>query len=70
MSFETLIHALSALKPQEQRRAAAFLVSLEDGRDGTYAEKLAEKIDQSASEFATLDELDKRLDLSGNGDRQ
>jgi hypothetical protein len=70
MSFETLIHELSALKPQEQRRAAAFLVSLEDGRDGTYAEKLAEKIDKSASEFATLDELDKRLGLSCNGDRQ
>lgn len=65
MSFETLINELSALKPQDQRRAAAFLVSLEDGRDGTYAEKLAEKISKPASEFATLDEMDKRLGLSG-----
>jgi len=70
MSFENLMHELSVLKPQEQRRAAAFLVSLEDGRDGTYAEKLAEKINKPASEFATLDEMDKRLGLSGNGDRQ
>jgi hypothetical protein len=65
VSFEALINELSALKPPEQRRAAAFLVSLEDGRDGTYAEKLAEKIAKPASEFATLDELDKRLGLSG-----
>jgi hypothetical protein len=65
VSFENLIHELSALKPQEQRRATAFLVSLEDGRDGTYAEKLAGKIDKPASQFATLDEMDKRLGLSG-----
>jgi hypothetical protein len=68
MSFEALMRELSALKPQEQRRAAAFLVSLEDGRDGTYAEVLAERIDKPAEKFASLEEMDRRL--SENDDHQ
>ena len=43
----------------------AFLVSLQDGGNGAYRKKLAGKIDKPASEFATLDELDQRLKISG-----
>jgi hypothetical protein len=57
---------LSALDANEQRQLTAFLVSLQDARDEAYRKKLAEKIDRSASEFATLKDLDRRLGLSGN----
>jgi hypothetical protein len=50
-----------------QRQLTAFLVSLQDARDDAYRRKLAEKIDQPASKFATLEELDRRLGLSQNG---
>lgn len=55
---------LSALNTDEQRQLTAFLVSLQDARDDAYRKKLAEKIDKPASEFATLEELDRRLNLS------
>ena len=55
---------LSALNRDEQRQLTAFLVSLQDSRDDAYRKKLAEKIDKPASEFATLEELDRRLNLS------
>ena len=54
------------LDANEQRQLTAFLVSLQDARDDTYRKKLAEKIDRPASKFATLEDLDNRLDLSGN----
>lgn len=67
MSIEVLKQELSALDANTQRQLTAFLVSLQDSRDDAYRQKLAEKIDQPASEFATLEELDKRLGLSENG---
>ena len=66
MSIEVLKQELSALNANEQRQLTAFLVSLQDTRDAAYRQKLAEKIDQPASEFATLEDLDRRLGLSGN----
>ena len=60
---------LSALNADEQRKMTAFLVSLQDARDDSYRKNLAEKIDRPASEFATLEEMDRRLNLSDN-DRQ
>ena len=66
MSIEVLKQELSALDANEQRQLTAFLVSLQDARDAAYRKKLAEKIDQPASEFATLEDLDRRLGLSGN----
>ena len=60
---------LSALNRDEQRQMTAFLVSLQDSRDDAYRKKLAEKIDLPASKFATLEELDRRLNLS-DGDGQ
>jgi hypothetical protein len=42
-------------------------VSLQDSRDDTYRKKLAEKIDKPASDFATLAELDRRINFSDDG---
>jgi hypothetical protein len=66
VSIEVLKRELSALNTDEQRQLTAFLVSLQDSRDDDYRKKLAEKIDNPASEFATLEELDRRLNLSGD----
>ncbi|MGO8766574.1 MAG: hypothetical protein ACLQSR_15725 [Limisphaerales bacterium] len=68
MSVEALKQELAALDEKEQRHLTAFLVSLQDGRDAGYRRKLAEKIDKPSSEFATLEELDRRLKLPKNGD--
>ena len=64
MSIEALKQELAALAAKEQRELIAFLVSLQDGRDMDYRNKLTVKIDKPASEFATLDELDRRLSKS------
>lgn len=69
MSIEVLKRELSALNTEEQRQLTAFLVSLQDATDTAYRQKLAEKIDQPASKFASLEELDRRLNLS-DADRQ
>ena len=69
MSVEALKQELAALNPKEQRQLTAFLVSIQDERDDAYRKKLAEKIKKPASEFATLEELDRRLNLN-NGDNK
>ena len=66
MSIEVLKQELSALDANAQRQLTAFLVSLQDTRDEAYRKKLAEKIDRPASEFSTLEDLDRRLGLFGN----
>jgi hypothetical protein len=38
------------------------IVALEDSTDAAYRRKLSEKIEKPAGEFATLEELDRRLD--------
>jgi hypothetical protein len=69
VSIEVLKRELSALNEDEQRKMTAFLVSLQDSRDHAYRKKLAEKIDKPASKFATIEDLDRRLNLPDN-DRQ
>ena len=64
--MEVLKQELSALDANAQRQLTAFLVSLLDSRDEAYRQKLSEKIDRPVSEFATLEDLDHRLGLSGN----
>jgi hypothetical protein len=61
VSIEVLKQELSALDANGQRQMTAFLVSLQDARDAAYRQKLGEKVDQPASEFASLEELDRRL---------
>lgn len=67
MSIEVLMQELTALSPDDQRRVTAFLVSLQDARDDAYRQKLSNKIKQPASQFATLEDLDRRLNLSDDG---
>lgn len=69
MSIEALKQELSALDADEQRQLTAFLVSLQDSRDDAYRRKLGERIDKPASQFATLDELDRRLNLTDDASR-
>ncbi|HTV42763.1 MAG TPA: hypothetical protein VMF08_19520 [Candidatus Sulfotelmatobacter sp.] len=64
MSIEALKQELRELDADKQRQMTAFLVSLQDARDDAYRKKLAEKIDRPVSDFATLEELDRRLGLS------
>lgn len=64
MSIDVLKQELSALDADAQRQLTAFLVSLQDARNHTYRKKLAEKIDQPASKFVTLEDADRRLGLS------
>jgi len=68
VSIDVLKQELSALDPKAQRQVIAFLVSLQDARDAGYREKLAEKISRPASEFATLEELDRRLGFGQTDD--
>ena len=67
MSIEVLKQELSALDANTQRQLTAFLVSLQDARDDAYRRMLAEKINQPASKFATLEDLDRRLGFSETG---
>ena len=67
MSIETLQQELAALPANERRRLQAFLVALEDSGYSAHRKKLAEKIDKPAKDFATLEELDKRLKTKSEG---
>lgn len=69
VSIESLRQELSALNADEQQQLTAFLVSVQDSRDDAYRRKLAEKTDKPASQFATLDELDRRLNLADDDSR-
>ena len=62
MSVESIQQELAALTVHERRRVQAFLVALEDSNDAAYRMKLSEKIDRPAEQFATLEQLDRRLE--------
>jgi len=68
MSVESLQQELAALPAHERRRVQAFLVALQDSNDTAYRRKLSEKIDKPAENFATLEELDRRLE-TGPGEK-
>src|SRR5579872_3382692 len=61
MSLDSLKKELAALPAKERRHVQAYLVALGDAEDADYGKKLAEKIDKPADQFATLEELDRRL---------
>ena len=67
MSIELLKQELAALDAGQQRLITAFLVSLQDTKDEAYRRKLADKIDQPDSKFASLEELDKGLNIPDSG---
>jgi len=68
MTVESLQQELAALPAHERRRVQAFLVALQDSNDAAYRKKLSEKIDKPAGEFASLEELDRRLQ-TGPGEK-
>jgi hypothetical protein len=68
MSIESLQQELAALPPRERRRVQAFLVALGDSNDAGYRRKLSDKMDKPPEAFATLEELDRRLN-TGPDDR-
>lgn len=70
MSIDVLKQELSTLDAKSRRLVMAFLVSLQDAQDETRRRKLEGKIGQPASEFATLEELDRRLGLRATDDDQ
>jgi len=70
VSIETLKQELSALTSDEQRQLTAFLLSLQNSRGVVYRQKLSDKIDLPASKFASLEELDPRLNHSKDSDAQ
>jgi len=61
VSIDVLKQELSTLDAKSRRQVMAFLVSLQDAQDETHRRKIVEKIRRPASEFATLEELDRRL---------
>jgi hypothetical protein len=70
VSIEVLKQELSALDENAQRQMTAFLISLQDARDDAYRRKLADKINRPSSEFATIEELDRRLNFSETSEGQ
>jgi hypothetical protein len=62
MSVESLQQELAALPAHERRRVQAFLIALQDSSDEAHRRKLSEKIDKPAENFASLNELDRRLE--------
>jgi len=70
VSIDVLKQELSTLDAKSRRQVMAFLVSLQDAQDETHRRKIVEKIGRPASEFATLEELDRRLGLRATDDDQ
>jgi hypothetical protein len=68
VSIELLKQELSALNASEQRHLTAYLVSLQDAGGAAYRKKLSAKIDKPGAEFASLAELDRRLNLTEDGE--
>ncbi len=66
MSIELLQQELAALPADQRRRLQAFLVALEDQGAVAHRRKLSEKIDAPPESFATLEELDKRLNAASD----
>lgn len=64
MSIETLMQEIVGLGEQDQRKIAAFLVTLRDSSVPGYKEELARRADEAdSSRWLTLEELDLRLGL-------
>ncbi len=64
MSIQEIKSEMETLPRDERRELAAFLVSLRHRELNDYRARMAEKIDDaSAGKWATLDELDERIEL-------
>ncbi len=64
MSMETIKDELALLNPERRREILAYLVSIEDQANDSYASVMAGKIDDNRSEsWMSLNDLDGRLGL-------
>jgi hypothetical protein len=62
--METIKDELALLNPERRREILAYLVSIEDQANDSYASVMAGKIDDNRSEsWMSLNELDGRLGL-------
>ena len=64
MSLDLLKQQMGALNERDRRRLMAYLITLQDQQNATHRAKLAEAIDRDVAEFATLEEMDRRLHLA------
>jgi len=61
MSLETIMQEARKLGEQERRRLAAFLTTLREPSEPSFAEEMASRIDDNTpGHWVTLEELDKR----------
>jgi len=61
MSLETIMQEARKLGEQERRRLAAFLTTLREPSEPSFAEEMARRIDDNTpGHWVTLEELDKR----------
>jgi hypothetical protein len=62
--METIKDELALLNPERRREILAYLVSIEDQANDSYASVMAGKIDDNRSEsWMSLNDLDGRLGL-------
>ncbi len=70
MSFDMLIKEVESLAEPERRRLMAFMVALDDRGNAGYAQRLAEKIDDTTPErWLTPEQCARELGLPDAGPR-
>jgi hypothetical protein len=69
MEVGVLKSELEALESRDRRQMIAFLLALEERDNQAYRQELARRIDDTdPTHWITLDELDRRLGMSGDAD--
>jgi hypothetical protein len=65
MSMDVLMREIASLGPEDRRKLAAYLVTLQDASMPGYKEELARRADEKdPARWLSLDELDNRLGLA------
>jgi hypothetical protein len=65
MSIDAIKQELSGLDAFHRNQIVAFLLSIDDQRDANYRTSLTRKIDdRDSSNWATLEDLDKKLSIT------
>lgn len=62
MTLDELMEAARKLSVHDQRRLAAFLTTLREDSEPSFAEEMARRIDdKNRASWATIEDLDKRF---------
>ena len=65
MSVEVLMREIANLGPEDRKKLAAYLVTLQDASHPEYKQELARRADEKdPAKWLSLDELDTRLGLA------